>query len=190
MSCVRIRWIPALAASRCAACKQAARRTGLPGSGWPAIAKTAGHAAMRCAACKRSRSAPMPGSWSKSARRCARPATRQPAPRRWHGRPRASPNQLLPPNARSGANGHAARPREKAARAQSEAVRLPKERPPPGGPEGAFSRSCFDSSQARQTVRWGVFLELGFAPEKRAPGAKPKAAQQVRAGSGALSSGP
>ena len=55
-----------------------------------------------------------------------------------HGRPRASPNQPLPPNTRNAASGHAARPMKKAARAQSEAARLPKERLPPGGPGCAF----------------------------------------------------
>lgn len=44
--------------------------------------------------------------------------------------------------------------------------------PGSAAPERPF-RSCFDSSKARQTVRWGRFPGLGMAFEKRARRARP-----------------
>ena len=50
----------------------------------------------------------------------------------------------------------------------------------PGIPkDSAFFRYCFDSSQARQTVRWRRFRGLEFAPEKRAQHAQPGRAPPV-----------
>ena len=41
-----------------------------------------------------------------------------------------------------------------------------------------FFCSLFDSNEARQTVRWGRFLSLLFAPEKRAAGVKSRSAKR------------
>ena len=45
--------------------------------------------------------------------------------------------------------------------------------------ERRFFRSWFNSAKSRQTVRWGRFWGLEFAPEKRAPGVKSSAAVAV-----------